>query len=98
MIYCNNALARGGRQLTINEGVLVDSIKNEQFTFLRTQPHVADDTAQASNLVALNWEGLLKGERWGERGRERGGEWEGGREGERCILNYSYIHYTTGVV
>ena len=63
VVYCYNALARGGRQLTINEGVLVDSIKNEEFTFLCTQPHVVDDTAHTSDLIALNWEGLRERER-----------------------------------
>ena len=60
VVYCDNALARGGRQLTIDEGVLVDSIIYKKFTFLCTQPHVVDYTAQASDLLALNWEGLRK--------------------------------------
>ena len=69
VVYCNNALARGGRQVTIDEGVLVDGIIYKKLTLLCTQPHVVDDTAQAGDLIALNWEGLRNEER--ERERER---------------------------
>ena len=58
VVYCNNALSRGRRQLTVNEGALVESIKNEKFSLFCTQPHVVDDTTHASYLVALDWEGL----------------------------------------
>ena len=106
MVYCYNALARGGCQLTINEGVLVDSIKDEKFSFLCTQPHVVNDTAHASDLIAFNREGLSKrGGREEEREeREREGERERGRERERererdggreRALSPSYIYTCT---
>ena len=52
----NNALIKGGCQLTIDESALIDGIKDEHSTFLCTQPHVIDDAAHTCDLViALNW-------------------------------------------
>ena len=92
VVYCNNALARGGCELTINEGVLVESVKNEQFTLLCAQPHVVDDTAHASDLVALNWEGLRKEKAEGGRGeRERERERVRERERDEYCITLSWV-------